>query len=66
MEGKFMLFKIGDKVRVKGSNTEESFKTLHAGVVAEIIDILEDEEYPIQLEGFHEGVLESEIELAEE
>lgn len=58
-----MELSIGDLVRIVSNNTSDGFMNLTVGTEAVISNINLLDEYPIELEGYLEGLLESEVEL---
>jgi hypothetical protein len=60
--GVTMAYKIGDTVRVVGVATEEPFKKLRIGMVAQVVHVWDNTEYPYQLQGHSECLHEKEIE----
>jgi hypothetical protein len=62
--GVTMAYKIGDTVRVKGVVKEDPFKKLKVGIIAPIVHIWQNAEYPYQIEGYSECLNENELEAA--
>jgi hypothetical protein len=60
-----MAYKIGETVRVKGVVTDEPFKKIKVGIVAPIVHVWQNFEYPYQIEGYSECLHEEEIEAVQ-
>jgi hypothetical protein len=57
-----MAYRLGDLVRVKGIVKEDSFKKLKVGIVAPVVHIWQNTEYPYQIQGYSECLNEQELE----
>jgi hypothetical protein len=57
-----VAYAVGDLVRVKGNAKEDPFKKLKIGIVAPVVHIWQNTEYPIQIQGYSECLNEKEIE----
>lgn len=57
-----MAYNIGDTVRVVGIATDEPFKKVKIGMVAPIVHVWQNTEYPYQLQGHSECLHEEELE----
>jgi hypothetical protein len=57
-----VAYAVGDLVRVKGIAKEDPFKKLKVGIVAPVVHIWQNTEYPFQIQGYSECLNEKEIE----
>lgn len=57
-----MAYRVGDLVRVKGIVKEDPFKKLKVGIVAPVVHIWQNTEYPYQIQGYSECLHEQELE----
>jgi hypothetical protein len=60
-----MAYRVGEIVRVKGIATSETFKKIKVGVVAPVVHIWQNTEYPYQIQGYSECLHEEELEAAQ-
>jgi hypothetical protein len=58
-----VAYAVGDLVRVKGVAKEDPYKKLKAGIVAPIVHVWQNTEYPYQIKGHSECLHEKELEL---
>jgi hypothetical protein len=57
-----VAYKVGDVVRVKGIVKEDPFKKIKVGIVAPIVHVWQNTEYPYQIQGYSECLHELELE----
>jgi hypothetical protein len=57
-----VAYAVGDLVRVKGIVKEDPFKKIKVGIVAPIVHVWQNTEYPYQIQGYSECLHELELE----
>jgi hypothetical protein len=57
-----VAYSVGDLVRVKVVAKEDPFKKLKVGIVAPVVHVWQNTEYPYQIQGYSECLHEQELE----